>query len=421
LSRAAHDAPARWTRLFLPFAAGYFVSYVLRNANAVIAPELTRELTLTAADLGLLTSAYFLAFAAAQIPLGMLLDRYGPRRVEAALMLFAAAGTLLFALGETITQLAIARGLIGLGVSACLMAGLKNFSQWYPPERHAAFAGAIMVAGGLGAVTASVPLEALLPLLGWRGVFLALTALIVVITAYLFFFAADHHGGISRSTLGQQWGGVAHVFGSRRFWRFAPLTALFSGGFMAIQGLWVVPWLINVDARTRADAAGYLLAIALAMLASYLFATLFATRLIRRGITAATLLGGSMLIGWCAFLLNVAGAPPALLWWIGFGFFLSATQYVYTAVTHRFPLELSGRVSTALNLMAFVGAFGLQWGIGVIVDSLTAEGWPAASAYRAAFALVVALQALAWIWFAVEGRREHRAASNTPTPLEAAP
>lgn len=419
MTRPTHHA--HWARLFLPFAAGYFVSYVLRNANAVIAPELTRELALTAADLGLLTSAYFLSFAAAQIPLGMLLDRYGPRRVEAALMLFAAAGTLLFALGDSIVELAVARGLVGLGVSACLMAGLKNFSQWYPPERHAAFAGAIMVAGGLGAVTASVPLEALLPAFGWRGIFFALTGLILAITVYLFCFAADHPGGISRNTFAQQWRGVVHVFASRRFWRFAPLTAVFSGGFMAIQGLWVVPWLINVDARTRADAAGYLLAVALAMLASYLFATLFATRLIRRGITASMLLGGFLLVGWCALLLVVAGAPPALLYWIGFGFFMSATQYAYTAVTHRFPLELSGRVSTALNLMAFVGAFGLQWGIGVIVDSLTAGGWQTASAYRAAFALVVALQALAWIWYAVEARREQRAASTAPTPLEAAP
>src|SRR5689334_3431830 len=119
-----------WLRVFLPFAIGYYLSYLLRNANAVIAPELTREMSLSASELGLLTSAYFFTFGAFQIPLGILLDRYGPRRVESALMLFAAAGTLVFAFGHDIGTLAIGRGLIGLGVSACLMAGLKNFSQW---------------------------------------------------------------------------------------------------------------------------------------------------------------------------------------------------------------------------------------------------------------------------------------------------
>jgi sugar phosphate permease len=160
------DATGRWARLFLPFAAGYYLSYLLRNANAVIAPELTHELGLGADGLGLLTAAYLLAFAAFQIPLGVLLDRYGPRRVEAALLVIAALGAAVFAASENLLALAVGRGLIGLGVSACLMAGLKNFVLWYPRERQASLTAAIMVAGGLGALSASLPLEALLPALG---------------------------------------------------------------------------------------------------------------------------------------------------------------------------------------------------------------------------------------------------------------
>jgi MFS family permease len=405
---AAHRPRSRqhWFFLFLPFALGYYLSYLLRNANAVIAPELTRELSLNAAALGLLTSAYFFTFGAVQIPLGILLDRYGPRRIEATLLLIAATGTLLFGLGQQPGQLVLARGLIGLGVSACLMAGLKNFSQWYPAEQQASLAGAIMVAGGLGAISASVPLEMLLPLLGWRGVFLALTAIILLAAAFLFFAVPDHDDGISRATLAQQWQGVVQIFSSRDFWRFAPQTMLFSGGFMAVQGLWAVPWFMNVEGLTRSQAAEHLLAISVAMLSSYAFTALFATRLIRRGVTPATLLGIFLTTGWLCEVAIVSNLAPSLPFWIGFGFFVSATQFAYTAVVQRFALSLSGRVSTALNLMAFVGAFVLQWGFGIVIDLLTARGWEATSAYRIAFALLIGAQLLSWAWFMLEGRRE---------------
>jgi len=144
----ATSPSVRWFRVFAPFALGYYLSYVLRTVNAVIAPDLTRELALTGADLGLLTSTYFLTFAAFQLPLGMLLDRYGPRKVEAALLVLCALGAALFALGRDLLELGFARALIGVGVSACLMAGLKSFHQWFPPEQQPSLMGAIMVAGG---------------------------------------------------------------------------------------------------------------------------------------------------------------------------------------------------------------------------------------------------------------------------------
>lgn len=148
-----------WLRLFLPFAAGYFLSYLYRTANAVIGPVLARDLGLGDNALGLLTSTYFLAFGAAQLPLGMLLDRFGPRRVESALLVLAAAGAAVFAMSDSLAGLAVGRALIGLGVSACLMASFKAFSQWFPPERQASLTGWIMASGGLGALAASKPLK----------------------------------------------------------------------------------------------------------------------------------------------------------------------------------------------------------------------------------------------------------------------
>lgn len=399
---SASSRPSDAWRLFLPFALGYYLSYLLRNANAVLAPELTRELNLGAADLGLLTSAYFVAFAAFQIPLGILLDRYGPRRVQASILLIAAAGTLVFAFGDDIHTLTLGRSLIGLGVSACLMAGLKNFSQWYPLERQSAMTGAIMAAGGLGAMSASVPLELSLPLLGWRGVFVVMTVALVLVSAYVFIAVPDPpNTSVNTSNNGE---GVLHILRSGKFWSFAPLMAMFSGGSMAIQGLWIVPWFMTVDGSSRSAAAQTLFVMTLASLASYFVMAMFATRLIRRGFHPRVMIGVLLGIAWTCFAAILAGAEPATPLWIVFAFCATSTTLAYTLLASYFPPSLFGRVSTTVNLLAFVGAFLMQWGIGVMVDVFTANGWTTRTAFRAAFAIVATAQLMSWIWFVRAGR-----------------
>lgn len=395
-----------WLRVFLPFAAGYYLSYFLRNANAVIAPVLTRELELSAADLGLLTSTYLLVFGAFQIPLGILLDRYGPRKIEAGLLLIAAAGAVLFALGRDLPELALARGLIGLGVSACLMAAFKGFLQWFPPEKQASLTGAIMAAGGLGALTASVPLELALPILGWRGAFLFLAAAAVAAAAFIFFSLPEQKAEARGSTLKEQLRSVAEIFRDRRFWRFAPQMALFPGAFMALQGLWAVPWLMNVSGTSRAAAAGHLLAMGLAMLACNLGVAALATRLSRAGIQPIMLLSGGTGLALACEGVIILGLGPTLPLWAGFALFVSTGTLAYALLAALFRPELSGRVTTALNLLAFVGAFGLQWGIGLVVDGLLNLGLDTATAFRSAFGVMFLMQAAAYAWFVLEGRRQ---------------
>lgn len=397
-----------WLRVFLPFAVGYYLSYLLRSVNAVIAPELTRELALSAADLGLLTSTYLLAFGAFQIPLGILLDRYGARRVEATLLLFTALGAALFAHGHSLAELAVARGLIGLGVSACLMAALKSFSQSFPLERQASLTGAIMASGGLGALTASMPLEAALPLIGWRGAFLSLALLAGAVSALIFFTVPERPAEAAHHTLAEQWRGVGDIFASRVFWRFAPQMGLFAGGFMALQGLWIVPWLMNVNGVSRSAAAEHLFVMGIAMLACNLGIAALSTRLSRAGIRPVMLLSGGAALALALELAIILGATPTLLLWAGFGLFVSTGSLGYSVLAAHFPPGLSGRVTTALNLLAFVGAFGLQWGIGVLIDALGAAGFTPVAAYRATFGTMFALQLAAYAWFVLEGRRAPR-------------
>ena len=281
------DFLSLWLRLVPAYAAGYFLSYGLRSVNAVIAPELMQELGIGATGLGLLTSAYFLAFGLFQLPLGLLLDRFGPRRVEAVLLLVAALGASVFAMGTSLQALAVGRALIGLGVSACLMASFKAFSQWFPVERLPSLTATVMVAGGLGALSASVPVTMALPLIGWRGVFWLVAGLLVLASAYLM-SVPDHPSIGKRETLGQQIRSLRSIYGNRVFWRFAPQGCLVMGGFMAFQGLWAVPWLMEVNGATRGDAAGVLFLMSLAMLAGFLFVATCATGLARRGITPCT-------------------------------------------------------------------------------------------------------------------------------------
>jgi len=138
-----------FARVFFPFALGYAISYFYRNANAIIQSNLVDELGLGPADLGILTSAYFFSFAVFQLPLGILLDRYGPRRTEAVLLLFAALGSWIFSNAETSSGLVLGRLLIGLGVSACLMAAFKAFVIWFQSKRLPMINGMQMVAGWL--------------------------------------------------------------------------------------------------------------------------------------------------------------------------------------------------------------------------------------------------------------------------------
>ncbi|WP_301100340.1 MFS transporter [Propionivibrio sp.] len=393
-----------WIRLFLPFAGAYFLSYHFRTANAVIGPLLSDELSLGAADLGLLTSTYFLAFGAAQVPLGVLLDRFGPRRVEASLLLIAAAGAAVFACGETIGVLAVGRGMIGLGVSACLMASFKSFSQWFPLDEQASLTGWIMTAGTLGALAASAPLDAALHVASWREIFFVLCALTLTVAGWLFLSVPDKPGTLHPEPFSAQWAGVRQVLSSRNFWRFAPLGFAQIGGFMAVQSLWSSAWLIQVNGYSRSLAADHLAAMSLAMVLAYILIGLLSTGLVRRGIGTIYLLGGGMSLSLLTLLLIITQAVDQnYLLWMGYGVFSSFGTLAYSQMSAGFPVALSGRANSTFNLMVFLGAFGLQWGMGVLIELLQASGHSTEIAHRNAFAVLFVLQAMACLWLIFTG------------------
>ncbi len=407
-------AAVSWTRAVLPFAGAYFLSYLFRTANAFVGPVLREQLDLSAGGIGLLTAAYFLPFAAAQIPLGVLLDRFGARRVESALLLVAAGGAAAFAGASGLGGLAAGRALVGLGVSACLMGPFKAFSRLFGAERQASLTGWIMTSGGLGAIAASYPMEAALRFTGWREIFAGLALVTVAASAWLFLRAPDEGRPDAPEPIAAQWRGVATVFGSAHFWRCVPLGTAFTGGFMAVQGLWATSWLTNVNGYGRDAAAGDLTGMNAAMLVGYLVIGLVATALGRRGITASHIVGAGVPAAIATLLAIVTEATPhTRLLWIAFGAFACCGTLLYTVTARTFPLDLAGRANTALNVVVFVGAFGIQWGIGELIDLLRARGTSAADAHRAAFGALVVAQALAYACFAATARWAARTGPRT--------
>ena len=166
--------------ILLPFCGGYFLSYLFRSTNAVIAPELVNEFNTNAQQLGILTSSYLFAFAVFQIPLGILLDKYGARKVQIVLMIFAGFGSLMFCYGNSILELTIARAIIGFGVAGCLMSTFKIITVWYNKNNWPILYGLCLSSGGLGAIVATKPLYFIVDGIGWRSAFMILAVLCFV-------------------------------------------------------------------------------------------------------------------------------------------------------------------------------------------------------------------------------------------------
>jgi predicted MFS family arabinose efflux permease len=390
--------------IFIPFGLGHFVSYLFRTVNAVIYVDLQADLSLPASSLGLLTGVYFLTFAAAQIPLGVLLDRYGPRSVQAPMLLFAVAGSVIFSISSTETGLLIGRGLIGLGVAGSLMSAIKACAIWLPVERLPLSTACLLSIGGLGAMASTTPLHTLLSWLTWREAFLVL-ALLTFCVAVVIHLSVPRTYESKNTRYADMFAAVGKLYSSWTFWRLALYSVFAHAIYMSVLSLWMGPWLRDMAGLSDSGMANVLLFGAIAMVAGSLTFGTITDYLRRFGVQPIMICGTGMVIFVGFQMLMVSGLPvsPYLIA-MGFSFFGTSTTMNYAIVAQSVSPQLAGRVSSSFNLVVFVLAFFLQWLMGGVLNL-----WPVAEgaghppeAWQWSMGLMIALQfpgILLWLGF----------------------
>ncbi len=352
--------------LFAVFAAGYFLSYFLRSANAVIAPTLQREVGLSTADLGFMTGTFFGAYALAQLPIGVWLDRLGPRLVGGGLMALGAVGCSVFALGEDLLTLTAGRLLLGVGLGSVLLAGLKAFSLWWPARRFATVSGVFYATGSLGALAAATPLALVEDVLGWRSVFW-LAAAAVAASALLVVLLTPAGGGRTH-------GAAPEAVGSARLGpdlvRVMAFGACFTGPLLAFQTLWAGPMLFDVFGYDAVRTGNALLLLSLGVTAGYAASGTLADRFGLARVSALSLL--TFALAQALLAAQLEGTLPWLLPLFG-----AAGGHCILALPNARRLmgsSRSGRATGTVNAASIGGVFALQWAIGVLVGRGAAPG-----------------------------------------------
>ena len=401
--------------IFAAFAFTYFLSALLRAVTATLAPVFSAELGLRASDLGLLAGAYFLGFASMQLPLGTALDRYGPRRTLLTLLGVAVLGCAAFAMTHQLSAMIASRVFIGAGVAACLMAPLTLYRRIFSPLAQLRANSWMLMTGSLGMVASTLPVQFLLPHLGWRGLFWGLAGLLLGAAGFIVLLVPRDRPGAADGRLARARGeangeatgeptthtvGYAAIARHPLFVAMAPLGFVVYGGMIAVQSLWAGPWLTRVAQQSAGEAAQGLFVINLSMLVAFLSWGALMPRLARKGIDASHLMAWGLPLPLLVLVANVwlgpeAGAGHWALWCVACTF-VSVSQ---PAVGAAFPAEQAGRALSAFNLVIFSGVFFVQWGIGLFVDALQSWGWSEGNALRAAFASLAGCGTLAYAWF----------------------
>ena len=354
--------------IFLVFALGYYISNLLRAITATISPNLVSEFNLSAGDLGLLGGGYFLGFASVQIPLGYLLDNKGPKKIVSYFLLIAIVGIISFSLSQNFISLLISRILIGVGVGACLMGPLTAYRVWFQDETQQRANSWMLMTGAIGMLSSSLPVQFFLPIIGWRSIFGILAILTLLSIILIVIFIPNWNKENIQNTHDEK-GSLKEVWQNKFFRSLVPMGFFNYGGLFAIQTLWAGPWMVKVSGYTPEESANGLFIIYLSLLFSFLTWGYFVPKFSKNVSDAIRLLKFGAPINLIVLAIIIYLGPEAgAFHWAFFAVssvFLSLSQ---PAVGMAFSLSNAGKALTSFNLLLFIGAFALQWIIGVIID-----------------------------------------------------
>ena len=394
--------------VFFVFAFGYFLSCLLRAITATLSPVLTLEFELMAADLGLLAGGYFLGFASMQIPLGYLLDKFGPKKIVSSFLLIAFIGTVSFALAQNFSGLLVSRILIGVGVSACLMAPLTGYRIWFAENQQQRANSWMLMIASLGFLSSTLPVQLLLPTFGWRGLFIGIAILILVSIVLMLAFIPkwDHQNKEESTEVITKTGSLKDVWKNRFFISVIPMGLFNYGGLMAIQTLWAGPWMIRVAGYTPLESATGLFWINITMLVSFFLWGYFLPKITNLGFSALKILKLGLPISFLVMLSIIVLGSKAGAFYITLfilsSIFLSVTQ---PAVGLSFQSHLAGKALTSFNLLIFLGTFIMQWIMGLVIDLVKNFGYTEIIGFKTAFSFFLFLSLISYIFFLIINKK----------------
>ena len=387
--------------IFLVFALSYYISNLLRAITATISPNLISEFNLSAGDLGLLGGGYFLGFAAVQIPLGYLLDNKGPKKIVSYFLLIAVLGMISFSLSENFITLLISRILIGIGVGACLMGPLTAYRIWYQDETQQRANSWMLMVGAIGMLSSSLPVQFFLPIIGWRMIFITLALLTIFCIILIIFFIPNWNKANIQSNSKDN-GSLKEIWNNDFFKSLVPMGFFNYGGLFAIQTLWAGPWMVKVSGYTPEQSANGLFIIYLSLLISFLSWGYLVPKISKNVSDAIRLLkfGAPLNLIVLAFIIYLGPKAGAYHWafFAVSSVFLSLTQ---PAVGMAFSLSNAGKALTSFNLLLFIGAFALQWIIGVIIDLTMNLGYSEISGFRFAMIFFLLTSFFSYLFFLI--------------------
>ena len=393
--------------VFFAFAFGYFLSCLLRAITATLSPVLTLEFELMAADLGLLAGGYFLGFASMQIPLGYLLDKFGPKKIVSSFLLIAFIGTVSFALAQSFSGLLVSRILIGVGAGACLMAPLTGYRIWFAENQQQRVNSWMLMIASLGFLSSTLPVQLLLPTLGWRWIFGGIAALILIsIILMLAFIPKWNHQQDESLENPLKSGSLADVWKNKFFISVIPMGLFNYGGLMAIQTLWAGPWMIRVAGYTPLESATGLFWINITMLVSFFLWGYFLPRITNLGFSALKILTVGLPISFLVMLFIIILGSKAGAFYITL-FILSSIflSVIQPAVGLSFQSHLAGKALTSFNLLIFLGAFIMQWFIGLVIDLVKSFGYTEIIGFKTAFSVFLFLSLTSYIFFLIINKK----------------
>ena len=384
--------------VFLAFAAAYCLSALVRAIIATLSPVLSQEFSLQSRDLVLLAGGYFLGFAATQLPLGTWLDKHGPKRVIVCFLAVAVLGCLVFSIATSFSGLLVGRVLIGMGVSACLMAPLSGFRRWLDVPSLLRANSWMLMSGSLGMLASTLTVQWLLPLVGWRALFWGLAGLVFL--AMLVIALVVPKWSLDSAATTDTAPGYAEIWKNRYFKKLSPLAFFNYGGLVAVQTLWAGPWMVKVAGYTPLEAATGLFYINAVMLLTFWSWGLINPYLAKAGWHTDRLLAWGVPFSLVALAANIVGG--ASTGWVGWALFCVASTVIslsQPSVGMAFKSALAGRALSAFNLVIFSGVFTVQWGIGLLVDAFAALGLGQIASFQAAFSVFLCCCIAAYGYF----------------------